>query len=135
MHQLTHAGLHSVHTMLVHVCTQFAQTRLLLCRGVLSHACRGARQQMQQDGMQLVQKSLKQCATSILRLSTYLDMLVLQISFLHRYATQSVLPCASLCLPTVLTCDWRSVHALLAALMSCTGCNSCTCVGQLTAEW
>lgn len=51
---------------------------------------------MQQDGMQLVQKSLKQCADSIMRLSMYLDMLVLQIGYLHRYATQPVLPCASL---------------------------------------
>lgn len=49
---------------------------------------------MQQDGRQLVQKSLKQCADSIMRLSMYLDMLVLQIGYLHRYATQSLLPCA-----------------------------------------
>lgn len=52
--------------------------------------CRGARQQLQQDGTLYVQKSLKKCVDSIMRLSINLDMLMLQISINQRYAPHNL---------------------------------------------
>lgn len=49
--------------------------------------CRGARQQLQQDGTLYVQKSLKKCVDSIMRLSINLDMLMLQIRVNQRYVS------------------------------------------------
>ena len=53
--------------------------------------CRGARQQLQQDGTLLVQKSLKKCVESIMMLSVHLDMLGLQISNNSRHASHYVM--------------------------------------------
>ena len=72
---------------------------------VYCHVCRGARQQLQQDGTLHVQKSLKKSVDSIMRLSMHLDMLVLQITVSSTYASRYLLPYTILRLCITLTYD------------------------------
>ena len=76
---------------------------------VYCHVCRGARQQLQQDGTLHVQKSLKKSVDSIMRLSMHLDMLVLQINVNSKYASHyffHIIPSTLLRLCITLTFDW-----------------------------